>query len=156
MVFSDHHYLRGLTRLAWVNLKHYTLALWGSNRLDPDYPTETRFLGHLVVDTVLEYRAYPLFAPWLIFLAAAVPMQPLMLLGGWWAVCAWKRACFFSSAFRFWRQAYAESPSKMRTRTRYAEELIREIERRMKAGAEHQELIETAMKIQNGIIERKP
>ena len=156
MVFSDRHYLRGLARLAWINLKHYAFALWGAGRLDPDYPIETRFLGHLVIDAVLEYRAYALFAPWALFLAAAGPIPALELIAAYWAVLAWHRAYFFTSAFRFWRQAYAESPSKMRTRTRYAEELIREIERRMKAGTEYQELIEIAMKIQNEIIERKP
>lgn len=153
---------RGLVSLIRSNLKHYSGALFGIRlRLDPDYPMEGRFRGDLIVDAVLEYRFYGLFAPWSVLLAVLLPSPVAIVLAALWEVLAWRRADFYSSAFRFWRRAYQESPTKMRTRIRYEEELIREIERRMKsndpdAGAELDELMQTAMKIQNGIIERKP
>lgn len=148
--------LRGFARLLWHNLKHYSLAIWGIRlRLDPDYPIEARFRGELVTDSVLEYRAYGLFAPWSIVLALVLPPAVLPLLGFTWAFLATMRAGFYASGFRFWRRAYQESPAKMRVRTRYVEALIYEIERRMKAGEPTEYLVNVCMNIQNGIIERK-
>lgn len=131
--FSD--YIRGFAFLAWLNLKHYVLALWGIRlRLDPDYPMEWRVFPGLMSDSVLEYRLYGLFAPWCVFLALALPSLPAGMLAGFWAVLAWKRAGFYSSALAFWRQAYRESPNKNRVRIRLAEEIAFEIERLDKAG----------------------
>lgn len=161
MDFLVWDYIWGLALLLWLNLKHYALAVWGIRlRLDPDYPNETRFRGDLIVDSVLEYRIYGLFAPWCIFLALVLPWGVLAALAGFWVVSTWKRTYFYSSPFRFWTQAYREAPTKHRNRIRYAEEIGLEIERKDKAGVpwndpEMQELIRTGMDIQERIISRK-
>ena len=147
--------LRGLFLLFWLNLRHYALAIWGLRlRLDPDYPGETRFRGDLVVDAVLEYRGYGLLAPWSVFLAGLAYPPSLELIAALWAVSAWRRAYFYSTPYRFWTQAYDEAPGKSRNQTRYAEELMLEIERKMKAGMaydhpEMQFLVGRSIEIQN-------
>lgn len=45
------------------------------------------------------------------------------------------RLPYFQNCLAFWSQAYRESPRKHRVLMRYAEELMRELERRYKAGA---------------------
>lgn len=92
-------------------------------------------MGHLVTDPVLEYRLYCLFVPWAAFLGtflAADDLRAVWILAGFWGFLAWKRAYFYSSPFRFWQRAYLESPNKVRPQTRYAEEIMLEIERRIK------------------------
>lgn len=154
--------VRGVAFLAFMNLKHYALALFGFGlRLDPDYPPESRFLGQLVVDSVLEYRGYALLVPWALFLALAIHPMILGFVAALWTVQAWKRAYFYSSPYQFWKQAFKESPAKIRVRTRYVEEIMLEIERRLKAGINYgddriQSLAAEGWKIQNMICERKP
>lgn len=146
---------RGLAVLFWLNLRHYSLALWGVRlRLDPDYPGELRFRPDLIVDAVLEYRGYGLLVPVAVFLARLFPIAVCGFLVGSWAVLAWRRAYYYSSPYRFWTRAYEEAPGKPRNQTRYAEELMREIERRMKAGQpygspECQFLIKKAMEMED-------
>jgi hypothetical protein len=153
--------LQGFKHLAILNARHYALAAWGIGlRLDPDYPDEARFKGELIVDSVLEYRGYGLFVPWAAVLARIVgryDLRAVWILAAAWAVLAWKRAFFYSSPFRFWTRAYLEAPGKARNQTRYAEECIREMERRLKAGAdfqseEIQELLAAARNVQNIIV----
>lgn len=145
-LFSE---FRGFIRLISLNFKHYFFALWGIRlRLDPDYPMEWRFLPGLMSDSVLEYRMYALFAPWTVFLALVLPVAWSVAIGLAWAVLAWKRAGFYSSALNFWRQAYRESPNKGRVRIRLAEEIAYEIERLDKAGEDW-----TSDRIQSLIIE---
>lgn len=154
-------WLIGAALLVWLNFKHYLWALWGLRlRLDPDYPCETRFRGDLVVDSVLEYRGYGLFALWCPFLAIALPNPLLLCLTLFWTVQAFWRSEFYSSPFQFWTRAYNEAPTKHRNRIRYFEELSLEIERRMKAGAdwnspEMQELNLAARAVQDCVVERK-
>lgn len=149
-VFSD--YLRGFALLFWLNLKHYSLAVWGLRlRLDPDYPGETRFEADLIVDAVLEYRLYPAFAPWCGLLAFILPLWASGILAALWALSARKRAYFYSSPFRFWQRAYTESPGKSRNKTRYVEELIREMERREKIGLDIDELATEARRIMDEV-----
>lgn len=151
-------YLSGFALLAWINLKHYLLAIWGIRlRLDPDYPNETRFRGDLIVDSVLEYRFYGLFVPWCIVLALVLPYGLTGILAGLWASQTWKRTYFYSTPFRFWTRAYQEAPTKHRNQIRYAEEIGREIERKDKAGIpwddpEMQQLITTGMSLQEKIV----
>jgi len=125
---------RGLALLVWLNLKHYCWAIWGLNlRLDPDYPAEARYRGELIVDSVLEYRLYGLFALWCPILALLLPWYLDLTLVVWWTVQSHWRAAFYRTAFAFWRRAFLESPGKVRSMIHYAEELMREIERRYKA-----------------------
>jgi hypothetical protein len=153
--------VRGFTLLFWLNLKHYSLALFGIRlRLDPDYPAEARFRGDLIVDSVLEYRGYGLFAPWSVFLALAVRPAVLWVVIATWSILAWRRTWFYSTPFRFWTRAYQESPNKHRNRIRYGEEIALEIQRKDMAGVpfdspEMQELIKAGMALQNCIVERK-
>lgn len=161
MELSLSGWIRGFTFLLWLNAKHYFFALWGLRlRLDPDYPAEARFRGDLIVDSVLEYRGYGLFVLWCPFLALICPKLPLLALALLWASLAFRRSRYYSSPIQFWTRAYNEAPLKHRNRIRYFEEISREIERQMKAGAawdspQLQALIETGNKIQNVIIERK-
>lgn len=151
-------FCRGFSVLLWLNLKHYALAIWGFRlRLDPDYPGESRFRGDLIVDAVLEYRGYGLFVPWCIFLAGLVPNYVCLALIVCWAFMTAERARYYKTALAFYTRAYQESPGKMRNKTRYAEELIREIERKSKAGLawespEMQVLIAEGFRIQNLIV----
>lgn len=155
MANAFRHNLRGLLVLLWLNLRHYSLALWGCRlRLDPDYPGETRFRGDLIVDAVLEYRGYGLMAPWAVFLVLILPSDLLPFLIALWGFQAWQRAFFYSSPYRFWTRAYSEAPGKSRNQTRYAEELMLELERRLKAGAdfhglECQELVKRSIEMQD-------
>ena len=161
MDYSFRDRFLGFASLVRSNLEHYFLAVWGIGlRLDPDYPVDPRFMGRLIVDAVLEYRAYGLFALWCPFLAMVLPESFLLFLAVWWAVLAWKRTSFYKTRFAFWTQAFEETPNKMRTRIRYAEELMREIERLDKAGfpfagPEIQKLVVRAHEIQNLIIQGK-
>ena len=141
--------LRALVRFISLNLKHYRLALFGIGlQLDPDYPLEWELAPGLMSDSVLEYRLYGLFAPWCAFLALLLPAGWLAAAGTFWAVLAWNRAAFYSSALAFWRQAYRESPNKNRVRIRLAEEIAYEIERLDKAGEDW-----TSDRIQSLVIE---
>lgn len=150
-VFSD--YLRGFAFLFWLNVKHYALAVWGVRlRLDPDYPGETRFKGHLIVDAVLEYRLYPAFGPWCALLAFVLPPWVAGFLTGLWAVSSWKRAYFYASPYNFWRRAYLESPGKARNKTRYVEELIRQMERLDKRGANIDDLANEARRLMDEVV----
>ena len=151
-------YFHGLGFLAWLNIKHYSRALFGVGlRLDPDYPAEARFHGDLIVDAVLEYRGYALFAPWCVFLAAVLPWQAVVVIGALWAVLAWKRAFYYSSPFEFWTRAYNEAPNKHRNRIRYFEELTNEIQRLDKtqipwSSPEIQRLVQRSREIQELIV----
>jgi hypothetical protein len=142
-------------------LKHYALAVWGIGlRLDPDYPAEQRFRGDLIVDAVLEYRGYGLFAPWCTFIAVAMPRVALPFIAALWAVLAFRRASFYASPFEFWTQAYNEAPTKSRNQTRYVEQLMLEIERQLKAGKDYdspeiQAMTSKAMEIQELIVKGK-
>jgi hypothetical protein len=149
----------GFILLIWLNLKHYLSGpFFGVRlRLDPDYPNEPRFRGNLIVDSVFEYRLYGLFVPWCAFLALVLPNYLLCAFTIAWTILTWKRTFYYTTPFRFWTRAYAESPSKHRNRIRYAEEISREIERKEKAGVrwdspEIQELITTGFKLQEMII----
>lgn len=151
----------GFTRLIWLNLHHYWLAAWGFGlRLDPDYPLEGRFRPDLLSDSVMEYRTYSLFAPWCAFLALVLPLSILFPIAAWWAIYAWKRAGFYKTALAFWRQAYQESPKKLRVQIRYAEEIALQIERLDKAGhdwisPEIQHLVNEGLSLQEVITKGK-
>jgi hypothetical protein len=126
---------KGFLRFCRWNLRHLVWTLPGFRlRLDPDYPLETNFLPDLISDSVLEYRFYWLVAFWALFIASWLPEVAYPVIGFLWGYQATGRAKLFRTAFSFWRQAYRESPGKIRTKTRYCEELMIEIEQRMKTG----------------------
>lgn len=126
-----------------MNVKHYSLALWGFRlRIDPDYPIVTRFFPNFIIDTVFEYRSYPLVLLWAVFLGHLAPPAMsvfsrwglLWVFIGWWANTSRRRSFFYSSPLEFWRQAWKESPDKPRVVTHFAENVLMEIERECKAG----------------------
>jgi hypothetical protein len=134
-------FLSDLFLFVYINVRHYSLALWGFRlRIDPDYPIVTRFFPYYIIDTVLEYRSYPLVLLWAVFLSVACRSwgEPawLLLWGliGFWISTSRRRSFYYSSAIEFWRQAWRESPDKPRVVTHFAENVLMEIEREMKAG----------------------
>lgn len=75
--------------------------------------------------------------PWAVFLAWALPSVLPAVLIALWAFQAWRRADYYSSPYKFWTRAFNEAPGKHINRIRYAEELMLELERRLKAGASY-------------------
>ena len=148
----------GFLVLLAYNLNHYSVALLGFRlRLDPDYPLEFRFFPRYIADSILEYRTYILLIPWSAFLVCYWQLDPVAvcLIAIIWYIASVRRAMHYRSAFAFWKQAYKESPNKSRCQTRYAEELMKEIERRFKAGERWEdlsELIREAELVQHRIV----
>lgn len=104
----------------------------------------------------MEYRTYGLHAAWCLLLAAVLPLPVSVTLALLWAVYSRFRSAAFRSNLTFWRQAYLDSPHKIRTRTRYAEQLMLDIERRMKNGESFNDLqpeITQAHSIIEGIVQ---
>lgn len=115
----------------------------------------SQFMPHLVTDTVLEYRSYPLVAFWSLFLAAWIPEWGIVLLAPLWAMQSIERSAFYGSRLAFWKQAFKESPRKVRVRLEYVQALMVDMERRLKAGESFDDLDETireAMRIQNEVV----
>ena len=132
--------------LVAVNVHHYSVAIWGFRlRLDPDYPKITRFLGNMITDTVLEYRSYALVGAWAIGLMPYADSAAFWVLVALWGALSFHRARLYRSSFEFWGQAWKESPRKARVMVRYAEEIMGEIERRMKAGASFDDVRELSL-----------
>jgi hypothetical protein len=129
-------FLSDLGFLVWVNARHYSHAILGFGlRLDPDFPKITRFLGKLITDSVLEYRSYALVGAWAVLVGGLADYAAFWFVVALWGSIAFHRARLYRSSFEFWGQAWKESPRKARVMVRYAEEVMGEIERRMKAGA---------------------
>lgn len=150
--------IRDTFRFFYFNLRHYLPVLLGFRlRLDPDYPVVLHFLPKLISDSVFEWRAYGLFALWAFFVAWVIPLSWGWWLVALWAILAFRRARYFQSALLYWQRAFAECPGKARVRTHYAEELMKEIERRMKGGQNWDEcrnLIEEAERIIAGTVQQ--
>lgn len=73
-----------------------------------------------------------------------------------WTIQSFQRAKCYTSAFEFWGQAWKESPRKSRVLTKYAENVLLEIERQMKAGktmAECDDLISLGTKLVEDVAE---
>jgi hypothetical protein len=135
------------------NVQHYSLALWGLRlRLDPTYPHLTRFLPGLIGEPVFEYRTYALHIVWAILLASWLPRPLLTALVLFWAGQTFDRSKYLKSNLVFWRQALKENGIMSRAAGRYMEYLLREIERRMKAGLEWQGLASEALELQNRVV----
>ena len=135
----------GVVSLLVVNIQHYSLAAWGFCKLDPDYPLEFRVFPKHITDSVFEYRTYFFLFYWALALAGFWPDWFCFFCIGCWLAASWKRAAYFKTGLSFWRQAAKESPRKLRVLTRYAEELMKEIERKYKApGVTWQEIGEVA------------
>jgi hypothetical protein len=135
----------------YINARHYGKALWGFRlRIDPDYPKVTRFFPTFITDTVLEYRSYAFLALWGAVLSPFADSFGLWLLIATWAVQSFFRAEAYESPLNFWGTAWAENPRKSRVVMRYAENVLMEIERQMKAGKtmeECQGLIDLGMQL---------
>jgi hypothetical protein len=117
------------------NWQHYSLALWGLRlRLDPDYPLLTHFFPGLIADSVQEYRTYGGTALWAIFLAYVLPLPLGTALVLFWLAQSVHRSQYFRSNLTFWRQASHENGFPHRAHARYSEQLLRDIERRVKSG----------------------
>lgn len=136
------------------NLQHYALALWGLRlRFDPPYPHVTRFFPQFLLEPVLEYRTYGGMAVFAGIVAAWLPSSAVTGLVMFWACIAWDRAGYLKSPLVFWRQVLKENGvSHMRAHGRYMEQLIREMERAMKAGEPWADLAEEALRLQDEVI----
>ncbi len=141
-------------RFLGYNLQHYSLALWGLRlRFDPTYPWVTRFFPSLISEPVFEYRTYGLTALWALLLASVAPLPVCGALVILWACISFDRSKYLKSNLVFWRQVLRENGvTHTRAHGRYIECLIREIERRMKAGEEWQGLSEEAVRLQDEVI----
>lgn len=141
---------------AWWGLfrsfvSHYKWALWGIGQaLDPDCPqTKVTASG----DSVFEWRTYGLLPLWAILTAWGLPAAVIWSLALLWAFLAFRRARFYRSVIEFWRQAYWESPFKVRTVHFYAMELMGEAERKMKAGEPYEADQAEAMRLIDRVCE---
>lgn len=136
------------------NFQHYALALWGLRlRFDPPYPHVFRFFPQFLLEPVMEYRTYGLTALWAGLLAGWLPSPVLTALVIFWTVLSSDRSKYLQSALRFWRQVLQENGVQhTRAHGRYMEQLILEMERRMKAGGEWQELAQEAQALQDDVI----
>jgi len=140
-------------RFLGYNLQHYSLALWGLRlRLDPPYPHLTRFFPGLIGEPVFEYRTYGLHALWAILLASWLPLPLLTAFVLFWAGQTFDRSKFLKSNLVFWRQALKENGIMHRAAGRYMIYLLREIERRDKAGLEWQGLASEALELQDKVV----
>ncbi len=141
-------------RFFWYNLQHYFLAVWGLRlRFDPTYPWVTKFFPSLISEPVFEYRTYGLTAVWAIVLASLLPYPVLTALVLLWACISFDRSKFLVSNLVFWRQVLKENGvTHTRAHGRYIEWLIRDIERRMKAGEDWQEQALEAARLQDEVI----
>lgn len=137
-----------------VNLTHYALALWGFRlRFDPPYRHVTRFFPSLIAEPVFEYRTYGAHAVWAMFLAGFLPIEVLTLLICWFSAVTVYRARFLRSPLHFWRQVVKENGLNYRRgHGRYMEQLIREMEVRMKAGDKWEHLALEAQRLQDEVI----
>ena len=145
--------LRDVWPFLRYNLQHYSLALWGLRlRLDPPYPHLTRFFPGLIGEPVFEYRTYGLHALWAIFLASWLPRPLLTAFVLFWAGQTFDRCKFLKSNLVFWRQALKENGILHRAAGRYMIYLLREIERRDKAGLEWQGLASEALELQDKVV----
>lgn len=123
-----------LFRFLKFNLYHYALALWGFRlQLEPDYPAVERFFPSLIRDSVYEWRTYGAMMLWGVFVAY-LPEPSAWILIILWAKWSWGRAAHFQTNYAFWKQAYQECPDKKRVQVQYFQWIVRETERRMKAG----------------------
>jgi hypothetical protein len=145
-------------RFLLYNLKHYSLALWGLRlQLEPDYPVVERFFPSLIRDSVYEWRTYGGMILWA-FLIVQLPRPVVLILLALWVKWSWTRVGYFKTNYGFWRQANWECPGKIRTRVQYYCWIIRETERRMKAGARSVDMAELdreAFRIQEEICKQR-
>lgn len=137
-----------------VNLEHYALALFGLRlRFDPPYRHVTRLFPQYLCEPVFEYRTYGAHAVWAMMLAGILPPEALTALVVLWAAISWDRSKYLKSSLVFWRQVLRENGvSHSRAHGRYIEQLIREMERRMKAGEDWQECATEAARLQDDVI----
>jgi len=134
------------------NLRHYSRALTGFGcKLDPDYPHIKRFGFPYLHDAVLEYRTYGVLWLWGGILASVLPLTWVWLLAALWAILSFWRAGFYRSNLAFWSRAVVETPGKIRTRGRYIEQMIHDLERQYReqgrSWAEFRPQIEQIMKL---------
>lgn len=142
-----------MKRFFIYNLEHYALAIWGLRlRLDPAFPWVHDFLPNFITDSVLEYRTYGLVAMWAGLLAVVLPLELSRVLIVVWAVVTGWRCRYLVTALRFWRQASRENQGiPHRSHARYVGELLKDIERRMKAGKPFQDQQQEAFVLVEGI-----
>lgn len=141
-----------LAFLRW-NVRHYVLAVWGLRlRFDPPYPHVTGFFPGLIGEPVFEYRTYGLHALWAILLASWLPGPLLTAFVLFWAAQTFDRCKYLKSNLVFWRQALKENGVRHRAAGRYMEYLLREMERRMKAGQDWGGLAQEAIQLQDKVV----
>lgn len=147
---------KDLFRFVAYNARHYALALWGFRlRFDPAYPMVLKFFPSLISEPVFEYRTYGLMCFWAIALAAWLPLPILGGLVLFWLCRSVHRCKYLKNNLVFWRQVLKENGTgHHRAQGRYIEQLIREMERAMKAGEPWQGLAQEAAKLQDEVIAR--
>lgn len=148
--------LRDALRFFRYNLQHYALALWGLRlRFDPPYPIVLKFFPAYLAEPVFEYRTYGAIALFAGILAAWLPLEVLAALIVFYAAIAFDRSRYLQSNLVFWRRVLKENGTgSHRAHGRYMEQLIREIERKMKAGEPWEELALEATRLQDEVIAR--
>jgi len=146
--------IRDALRFFRWNLQHYALAVWGLRlRFDPPYPHVKKFFPMFLDEPVFEYRTYGLHALWAGILAAWLPGPALTALAILWAYASWDRSQHLKSNLVFWRQVLKENGvTHTRAHGRYMEQLLREMERAMKAGEPWEELSREALQLQDEVI----
>jgi len=146
-------WLDGLLAFLRWNFQHYALALWGLRlRFDPPYLRLTRFFPGLIGEPVFEYRTYGLHALWAILLASWLPRPLLTAFVLFWAGQTFDRCKYLNSNLIFWRQVLKENGIRHRAVGRYMIYLLREIERRDKAGLEWRGLATEALELQDKVV----
>jgi len=117
-------------------VKHYSHAMLGIRcAFLPDAPELTGFFPKLILQSVLEYRAYALVIPFVVILARLAPWELLAAVTLAWFLISAVRLETFRSPLEFWQRLWEESHHP-RIRLHFTEELIREIERKQKRGAD--------------------
>ncbi len=146
--------LNDAIRFFYYHVKHYSLALWGLRlRFDPMYPFVYKFFPAFLAEPVLEYRTYGLHAVFALVCAAYLPAPVLTALVLFWGAIAWDRSHYLKSNVIFWRQVLKENGLVYtRAHGRLIEALIREMERRMKAGEPWEEMAQEAARLQDDVI----
>jgi len=146
-------WLDGLLAFLRWNFQHYALALWGLRlRFDPPYLRLTRFFPGLIGEPVFEYRTYGLHALWAILLASWLPRPLLTAFVLFWAGQTFDRCKYLKSNLIYWRQVLKENGIRHRAVGRYMIYLLREIERRDKAGLEWRGLATEALELQDKVV----
>ncbi len=148
--------IRDAFRFLRFNLEHYAMAVWGLGLMfDPPYPHLSRFFPAYITEPVMEYRTYGFHAVGAVLFAAVAPLQVNIAFIVFWACISWSRSHYLKSNLVFWRQVLKENGVKhTRAHGRYMECLIKEIERRMKAGESWEMLSREAFRLQDEVIRR--